>query len=136
MWNHRVYGDPLPQTSPPVGTYHAVRSPAGAWSKAQLSPLGIAGFHQYKDSLQVISQVYGKLHTQTWDYKAGVWSEAVPLIGDEVAPVSAGFIDVLNSSSGSVISEFPVLVTDGLLPAVPETAQQRLLWSYGLEYAF
>ena len=128
MWNHRVYGDPLPESAPKVGTYHAHRKPNSSWQKTHLSPLGIAGFHTVDNTLEIISQIYGKLHTRTWDTNTSKWGPEMPLANTESPPSSAGFIDILRTESGSTLSKTPILVTDGPIP----NAQDRLLWSYGL----
>ena len=130
MWNSRVYGDSLPEDSPPPGTYHARRDPAnGVWSRSRLAPICVAGLHNAGGRLLAITQEGGTLIPWEWQAGNAGWSKLRPLCSREQIPAGPSFMDVIAPSSGSDMSAGLALVSDGLLPEAEGRPRERVVWS-------
>ncbi len=130
LWNSRKYGDPLPEGSPPVGTYHAWRDPkTGAWRRRQLAPLCIAGFYRDHARLLAVTQEQGAIVPWAWQPVRECWKKLPPLCAAERIPAGPSFMDVISATSGSVMPAAPALVSDGLLLKTENGQRERVVWS-------
>ncbi|MCC6490898.1 MAG: hypothetical protein IT364_25650 [Candidatus Hydrogenedentes bacterium] len=130
MWNDVKYGDPLPPESAPAGTYDSYRGPStGIWTHERLGPITLAGFHQSGEDLSLIMEAGGTFSLSRWSPDKRTWEAQENLIETAQVPAGPSFVDVLRASSGSAVRPEPVLVTDGLLPAVEGQPQTRMLWA-------
>jgi hypothetical protein len=128
MWNIPKYGDPAPADAAAPGIYHGYRDPAtGKWSHTKLADGGLAGFYLENGKLQLILEKNGTFVPELWNAPDKSWKE-FPALCDVSSVPAPTFMDVINVSSGSTPAGL-VIVTDGLLPAVKDKAQERVVWA-------
>lgn len=129
MFNVRAYGEPLPEGSPPAGTYHVRRdAQTGAWHSRMLAPVCIAGFYQDAKTLSAVTQENGGMIRWEWDAPAEIWNRAETLCAADRAPGPPSFMDVLSASSGSDLRAGLAIVTDSILPQ-QDAPGARVVWS-------
>lgn len=130
LWNHRIYGDVLPQGSPPEGVYYACRTlPGAGWHHQRLGPTAYAGLFVQGTRKTVITIQNQFLVPLIWDPRTALWNEGPQICPLERLPAPPGFLDVLTPASGSMLPPGPALVCDGTLPVEPGKPSNTVLWS-------
>lgn len=130
LWNHRVYGEPLPPDAPPEGAYHARRDPkSGQWHRSRLAPFSYTGFFEDRDGLLALTAQRGTVVPLQWTGADQSWRELPALCDVARIPAGPSFIDVLSRYSGSDLSRGLALVSDGLLPKDLTGRSQRVVWA-------
>ncbi|MBI5093525.1 MAG: hypothetical protein HZB26_13920 [Candidatus Hydrogenedentes bacterium] len=129
MWNAHKYGAMPAPDAPAPGTYHTYRDAAsGKWNHIKLADTGYAGFYVQGKKLYAVLQQNGTLALREWQGPASGWKALPPLCDAKAMPAASSFMDVISVSSGSKPRGFAV-VSDGLLPAVKDEPQVRVLWA-------
>ncbi|MBI4559357.1 MAG: hypothetical protein HY706_17360 [Candidatus Hydrogenedentes bacterium] len=129
MWNVRKYGEPLPEGSPPPGTYHAWRDPkTGTWERRYLSSLCIAGLVEDGGHVLAVTQQNGAVFPLEWQRETKVWKTLPPLCSAQQIPAGPSFMDVISPASGSAVPGL-ALVSDGMLPEVSGKRAERVVWA-------
>jgi hypothetical protein len=130
MWNHHVYGEPLPVGAPEEGTYHAVRDPQmGEWARTRVGNLCISGLYRDNEGVLVVMQTGGALAPARWRAVEQRWREGPPLCHVTEMPAAPGFMDILSTASGSDMGPGLAVVCDGVLAGTNGQRDQRVLWS-------
>ena len=130
MRNRRVYGDPLPDTSPPEGTWYAVRdSASGTWDMERLGPTALAGLYAWEGNVLVLMQQKGTIVAMQRRDDAAGWVTRFSLCPAQDIPAGPSFMDVLSQASGSDLGRGLVVVSEGLLPEKENEPRVRVLWA-------